>query len=424
MTCDLFDATTAPHTIVAGKSRSGKSFLVNHLIQQVLPLGASVTILDRWASYDTTCEVYRGENVVIDLDAPVCFNPLDGDLGSSHRTFLMALIDQMASGVSGQDAAGLGQIDKAVCSQALQAFAERHERERRGQEPLLRDFVELMRNPPFDDGGRAGMIALRLSQYVGKGEYAGFVDGRNALRLNNNLAVFELAKLDKAKDLQSVLLLTLMYRLMQFITNDAARTQRKYLILDEAWALLKQESAAAFLEEAARALARFRCCAMFMSQQLSDFDSAAAQAIKNNSGNYLFLEQNPEETGTVRELFNLTDQETRLLRLVRRRDNWSEGYLWQPEGRGGVIRLVPDPFLRWMASQKPHEKAVRERLKAELGNDLSGAVAALARRYPSGMAVRAAEAFLGRRPEEAGTVRDHFGLEIRALPTGTTAAAG
>ncbi|MDE0205774.1 MAG: hypothetical protein OXP66_07095, partial [Candidatus Tectomicrobia bacterium] len=233
---------------------------------------------------------------------------------------------------------------------------------------------------------------------------------------------FELAKLDKAKDLQSVLLLTLMYRLMQFITNDAARTQRKYLILDEAWALLKQESAAAFLEEAARALARFRCCAMFMSQQLSDFESAAAQAIKNNSGNYLFLEQNPEETGTVRDLFNLTDQETRLLRLVRRRDNWSEGYLWQPEGRGGVIRLVPDPFLRWMASQKPHEKAVRERLKVELGNDLSGAVAALARGYPNGIPVRAAESFLGRRPEEAGTVREHFGLDVRALPVETAAA--
>ena len=415
VTCDLLDATTAPHTIVAGKSRSGKSFLVNHLIQQVLPLGASVTILDRWASYDTTCEVYRGENVVIDLDRPICFNPFAGDLGSEHRTFLMALIDQMASGVSGQDAAGLGQIDKAVCSQGLQAFAAWHERERPGEEPLLRDFVELMRNPPFEDDGRAGMIALRLSQYLGTGEYAGFVDGKNELQLNNNLAVFELAKLDKAKDLQSVLLLTLMYRLMQFITNPATRTQRKYLILDEAWALLKQESAAAFLEEAARALARFRCCAIFMSQQLSDFDSPAAQAIKNNSGNYLFLEQNPEEVGTVGELFNLADQETRLLRLVHRREAWSEGYLWQPEGRGGVIRLVPDPFLRWLASQKPHEKGLRERLRDELGDDLGSAVSALARKYPVGVPAGLAEPFLGIKAEEAPAVRDYFNLDVQPL---------
>ena len=186
VTFDFFDRPL-PHTIVTGMSRSGKSFLVNHLIQQVLPLGASVVILDRWASYDTTCEVYKGEYVAIDLDRPLCFNPFAGDLGSAHRTFLMALIDQMASGVTGQDAAGLGQVEKAVCSQALQAFAEWHAENRAGEEPLLRDFYNLLRDPPFEDDGRAPTIALRIAQYVGKGEYAGFVDGRNELDLSNNL---------------------------------------------------------------------------------------------------------------------------------------------------------------------------------------------------------------------------------------------
>ena len=384
VTLDLFDSQTAPHTIIAGKSRSGKSFLVNQLIQQVLPLDASVMILDRWASYDTTCAVYGGEYVDVDLDAPICFNPLAGDLKAGHRTFLLALIDQMASGTSGADAAGLGQLEKAVCSRALSVFAEWHERERPGEEPQLRDFYELLMNPTFDDQGRAGNIALRISQYVGSGEYSGFVDGKNELSMVNPLTVFELAKLEKAADLQSVLLLTLMYRLMQFITNPQARTQRKYFILDEVWALLKHDSAAACLEEAARALARFRCCATFMSQQLSDFHSAAAQAIKNNCGNYVFLQQNPEEVGLVRELFDLTDQDERLLKMVRKRDSWGEGYLWQPEGKGGVIRLVPDPFSRWLASQDPDEKAAREKLEAEYG-DLGRAVAQLAREYPQGL---------------------------------------
>ena len=381
---DFFDRPL-PHTIVAGMSRSGKSFLVNHLIQQVLPLGASVCILDRWASYDTTTEVYKGEYVTIDLDRPICFNPFAGDLGQEHKTFLVALIDQMASGVSGRDAAGFGQEQKAVCSQALQAFAEWHAENRPGEEPLLRDFYHLLRDPPFEDEGIGRSIALRIAQYVGKGEYAGFVDGRNALDMTNNLTVFELAGLDKAKDLQSVLLLSLMYRLMKFITNPAARQQRKYLILDEAWALLKQESAAAFLEEAARALARFRCCAMFMTQQVSDFDSPAAQAVKNNSSNYVLLQQNPEQIGIIAELFDLTEQEVRLLSKVHVRPTWGEAFLWQPDGAGGIIRLVPDPFLRWLASQKAHERGARERLKAELGGDLMGAVSRLAREYPLGM---------------------------------------
>ena len=185
-------------------------------------------------------------------------------------------------------------------------------------------------------------------------------------------------------DLQSVLLLTLMYRLMAFITNPEAITQRKYLILDEVWALLKHDSAAAFLEEAARALARFRCCAIFMSQQLSDFSSPASMAIKNNAGNYALLQQNPEEVAAVRKLFDLSDQEERVLHQVRKRDEWGEFYWWQPEGQGGVVRLVPDPFSRWLVSQQQEEKAARERLKRERGS-LSEAVAELARTYPSGL---------------------------------------
>ena len=384
VTCDLFDSTTTAHTIVAGKSRSGKSFLANHLIKQVLPLGASVVILDRWASYDMTCEVFGGEYVDVDLDAPICFNPFAGDLRASHRTFLLALIDQMVSGTSGKDAAGMGTEEKAVCSKALSVFAEWHRENRPGQEPMLRDFHGLLTNPTFDDRGKAGSIALRMSQYVGDGEYSGFLDGRNELNMTNPLTIFELAKLDKAVDLQSVLLLTLMYRLMAFITNPEAITQRKYLILDEVWALLKHDSAAAFLEEAARALARFRCCAIFMSQQLSDFSSPASMAIKNNAGNYALLQQNPEEVAAVRKLFDLSDQEERVLHQVRKRDEWGEFYWWQPEGQGGVVRLVPDPFSRWLVSQQQEEKAARERLKRERGS-LSEAVAELARTYPSGL---------------------------------------
>ena len=124
---------------------------------------------------------------------------------------------------------------------------------------------------------------------------------------------------------------------------------------------------------------------MFMTQQVSDFDSPAAQAVKNNSGNYVLLQQNPEQIGIIKDVFDLTEQEVRLLSKVHVRPTWGEAFLWQPDGAGGIIRLVPDPFLRWLASQKPHERGAREKLKGELGGDLMGAVSQLAREYPLGM---------------------------------------
>ena len=89
-------------------------------------------------------------------------------------------------------------------------------------------------------------------------------------------------------------------------------------------------------------------------------------------------------------LFNLTEQERRLLSKVHRRDTWGEAYFWQPDGGGGIIRLVPDPFLRWLASQKPQERGAREKLRAEMDGDLMGAVSSLAREHPLGIPMRLA----------------------------------
>ena len=57
---DPFDSATAPHALVMGTSGSGKSFAMAHLVQQVLPLGASVVILDRLPSYETLCAAWDG----------------------------------------------------------------------------------------------------------------------------------------------------------------------------------------------------------------------------------------------------------------------------------------------------------------------------------------------------------------------------
>ena len=82
---DPFDSPTAPHMLVTGTSGSGKSFLMAHLVQQVLPLGAQVVILDRLPSYQELCAVWQGQYVAMDFNAPVCFNPFYGAPGQGPR---------------------------------------------------------------------------------------------------------------------------------------------------------------------------------------------------------------------------------------------------------------------------------------------------------------------------------------------------
>ena len=73
---DPFDSPTAPHMLVTGTSGSGKSFLMAHLVQQVLPLGAQVVILDRLPSYQEVCAAWEGQYIAMDFNAPRLLQPL------------------------------------------------------------------------------------------------------------------------------------------------------------------------------------------------------------------------------------------------------------------------------------------------------------------------------------------------------------
>jgi conjugal transfer ATP-binding protein TraC len=377
---DHFDSPTAPHTVVVGTSGSGKSFAINHLVLQVLPLGAAVVILDRWASYDTLCALCGGRYITLDLDHPVCVNPFLGPLDRTHRAFLVALLAEMASGGAAEDT--VTREERAVLAEALLALARQGTS---GKEAVLSDLVRVLRDPAWDTTGLGARLARKLSPFYSEGPYAGFFDGPNTFALDPVLTVVELSRLREAPDLQAAVMFVLMHQLTVFFADPARQGQRKYLISDEAWALLQHEASARVLEEIARTFRKLQTCALFVSQQGSDFASPAGKAIRDNAGALLLFQQNPEEVELMRTLFDLTEQEVALCKAVRRRPGWSEAYLRLPDQTGGILRLVPDAYLRWGATQQPAERAMRDAAVQAAGGGLRQAVAQLAAQYPEGL---------------------------------------
>ena len=375
---DHFDLPTAPHAVVVGASGSGKSFLINHLVQQVLPLGAAVVILDRWASYEELCAVCDGRYVQLDFDQPVCFNPFVGPLDRSHRAFLAALLAAMASG----DEEPISREERAVLSDALAAFARQRPE---GTEPQLGHFVALLRETDTTTENLGSRLARKLSPFYDQGPYAGFFDGDNAFALDRQVTVVELSRLREAPDLQAALMLVLLHQLTVFFADPARLSQRKYLVSDETWALLQHPASARVLEEVARTFRKLATSAVFVSQQGSDFAGPAGKAIRDNAGALYLLQQNPEEVETMRALFDLSDQEAALVKTVHKRARWNEAYLRLPDHVGGVIRIVPDPYLRWCATQQPAERAARAAAAQQANGDLRQAISALATRYPQGL---------------------------------------
>ena len=295
----------AVQTVVAAMPLGDKAALVKGLVKHVVRVGGCVAVVGGSGRYDGICEAFQGKCVRMGRDKPVCLNPFAGDLSVWHRVFLIVLAEQMAS--------GFAEKERAVCDWFLTVFAERVKENRRGGEPVLQDFYELLLDPPFDDEGIGRTIALRLEHYVGQGKYAGFVNGNNELVMSNNLTVFELDGLEEAEDLRSVVLLTLMYRLMEHFCNPNAGPQIKYLIVDGTWASLKDEGAVAFMEELTRGMNRFRCSIVLMTERVWDVESPVAVMVRANPDNYLLVGECPERIGVLREVFGLRERELRVL---------------------------------------------------------------------------------------------------------------
>jgi len=382
---DPFDSPTAPHMLVTGTSGSGKSFTMAHLVQQVVPLGARVVILDRLPSYQEVCAAWDGHYVAMDFNSPICFNPFYGPLDNAHVAFLTASLAEMASG-------GVERLTRealGVLADAVAYFAQTWEPSR-GEAHLTPFVEEVLREgvcSPRDRKAKqlAAELARKLAMFYGRGPYAGFIDGPNTLTLDTALTVVELSRLREAPDLQGSLLFALMHLLTQFFAAPDRLHQAKYFIADETWALLRHPATAGVMEEIARTYRKLRTSAIFLSQQGADFDSPSGRVLRANAPATLFLQQDPSEMAVLRSLFALSDAEVALFEHVRKHEGWSSAYLRLPGQTGGLIRLVPDACTRWLVSQDDRERAMREQAIVEAGGDIRQAVATLAQRSPQGV---------------------------------------
>jgi hypothetical protein len=377
VTFDPFDSATNPHMIVTGMPGAGKSFAMAYLDQQVLPLGASVVILDRLPSYEHLCAAWHGRYLAMDFNAPICFNPFYGPLDKTHVAFLTASLAEMASG----GVEPLNRETRGVLADAVAYFAQQWDL-RRG-EPHLSPFVEeVLREGSFSPKDRRARqlgaeLARKLGMFYGRGPYAGFIDGPNTLVLDNALTVIELSKLQEHDDLQGILLFALMHLLTQFFTAPDRLHQAKYLVADEVWALLRLPSTASVMEEIGRTYRKLRTSAIFLSQEPGDFESATGAVLRGLAGAKLFLQQDPSELAKIQEIFKLTLEEMQLLSHVRKHSGWSSAYLQLPGKTGGMIRLVPDRLTQWLVGQDPQTRREREAALVAHGGDIHAAIASL-----------------------------------------------
>ena len=226
-------------------------------------------------------------------------------------------------------------------------------------------------------------ISKILYMWTGNRPYGKLLDGIGSLRTDAPICTFDLKGLGNYPDLQSVMILILTDFILTQVEQD--KVNKKRIILDEAWQLLKSNAAAGFMEYCARTLRKTGSGITFITQGVEEIvTSPIGPAIMNNTATkFILLQRGDSEI--LKNALKLNSQELNLVySLEQRKGEFSEGFMIEGDHRQ-VIRIYPSPFEYWLSTSDASDNRHIQELR-ESGLSLVDAIEAAARTYPNGIA--------------------------------------
>lgn len=370
---------TNANQVISGGSGSGKSFLTNLILMQMMKENPQVFIVDIGGSYKKLCENFDGQYIPLGMDTGLSLNPFDlasGETKPSNQKikFLVGLVELMTKE---NESSGLGRLERAEIESAIEhVYAE-------SKSPCFSELRNLLSKHEDQSIRRIGKV---LGPWCGQTAFGSFVDRPSNIQLSKPVVCFDLKGLDSVPDLQAAVL----YIITDFVWREVQRdrSRMKFLIFDECWKLLEDAAGASFIGEVFRTFRKYFASAIAISQNIDDFaKSKIATAILSNSSVKWILLQKGADKGRLKEVLALNENEVGLISsLTQERGVFSEAFL-MVEDRRSVVSVETTPLEYWLATTDPRDLSLLEQLKAaNPGIETNELMKVLATKYPRGHA--------------------------------------
>ena len=354
MSLDLFDNKSGNFNFaVAALSGSGKSVLINEMAFRYLGTGAKVWIIDIGRSYKNLCEILDGEFIEFtdERHNRLCLNPFSMVMDiNSDMEMLLPLVAQMASPQEKLD----------NYSYSLLVSAIKRVWESKGKFATITDIYDFLKNNDLSENDEnirdMHRLATALEPYTKHGVYASYFEGESNIQFTSNFVVLELEELKSKKNLQTVVMQLVMYRITQEMYLD--RSLKKIVIIDEAWDLMGAGSSASFIEAGYRRARKYGGAFGTITQSVDDYyKSEATRAMIENADWLFLLRQKAESIERLGKEGKLTlDEYTKrqMTSVNTEHGMYSEIYVHCPIG-SGVGRLILDPFSMLLYSTRAQD---------------------------------------------------------------------
>lgn len=330
---------------IAGKSGSGKSFVMQMIEQSIHAIGGQVWVIDEGRSHQKTCELLEGR--MIDFsDSDICLNPFTHIkvMNDQQMTLLKPLVAMMVS-------------QKRETTELEDAFIEQSIREtwekfgNQNSITHIANALKARREPLAQDLGQM------LFPYTKDGMYGRFVEGAATLQFDNRFTLLELGGLKQRPQLQPIVMMMYIHQITQYLERQP-RDKPKLLANDEGWRHLFTPKTAKFLEEVARTIRKHGGSLMIGTQGINDFYSTpTGVSIFENSDWVLMLKQKAESIKALKNSQRIlmdAHMEELLDSMMTVPGKFSEIMIYGPHGYS-IGRFMVDRFTQILYSSNAED---------------------------------------------------------------------
>ncbi|MGB8438256.1 MAG: type IV secretion system DNA-binding domain-containing protein [Candidatus Acidiferrales bacterium] len=335
------------HTMILGRTGSGKSFVLGFLITNLQKYQPHTFIFDLGGSFESLTQLFGGSYVRVGLEShDFKINPFSLPPTKENLDFLALFLKVL---MQSQRA---GELDPATERDLYHQIENLY-----SVDPVLRTLGVLANTLGHD-------LAGRLAKWTRGGQFGFLFDNAEDTISLSRFQCFDFQRMSGYPELLEPLLFYILHRANAVIADRETSSVFKAFFIDEAWVFLKNPSIQRYVVEALKTWRKHNAAMMLSTQSLDELKrSDILDVIIESCATKIFLANPDMDRDLYQRQFHLNETEVELIaNLVPKQQ-----FLIKTPDLGKVANLNVDRKSYWLYTNDPYDNKKRKEAFAAHG---------------------------------------------------------
>jgi len=327
------------HTVILGRTGSGKSFLLNFLITNLQKYRPHTFIFDLGGSFESLTELFEGSYVRVGLESDdFRINPFSLSPTKENLDFLALFVKVLIEGRGGRPLGPAAELDLYQQIENLYSV-----------DPALRTLGVLANTLDRELGGALG-------RWVQGGQFGFLFDNAEDTVTLSRFQCFDFHEMSRYPELLEPLLFYILHRANAAIADRNITSVFKAFFIDEAWVFLKNPSIERYVVGALKTWRKHNAAMILSTQSLDELKrSDILDVIVESCATKIFLANPDMDRELYRRQFHLNENEAeRIATLIPKQQ-----FLIKTPELAKILNLHVDPKSYWIYTNDPYDNQKR-----------------------------------------------------------------